>query len=385
MMRRINGMIISPFRENARTLVPLLLALTAQLAVATALSGCEVKNNATTTPSPSPVSTGITPVGQVSETGFYVEAITASSISYYLHQQSDFNTKCQVLKSETSITQRDIFCILDMQELDLYHQELKLNFNSPAGMCPYVRVRPYWFYDFQPSGGSITRSATITDGLVTSQPAQGDVSIDSSGTVKYCSYDYTSGDGPNCCEGQLILTTITTPAPTATSTPPPSVTTTVTKLGGKVANCIAGPGADFQTGPTGFPVTLDYLTGDSGVNEVLNIERPFAKTRNTNLYRSNYFPLTATTDFPANTSDIPTAMKGPTGALQANPYYEFGCLDEAADYIARIRLVIRSWDSIEEFTSKSNPYSSGNEPQYGSPWHDKGVWKDYPTNYPWKE
>jgi hypothetical protein len=156
----------------------------------------------------------------------------------------------------------------------------------------------------------------------------------------------------------------------------------VTKLGGKVKNCIGGPGKDYRVSGGGIPIGVDYYTDGIGINEVLSIASPMEKGRGGVAYRANFFSLTATSSFPANTSDIPTGIKGPTNLISGNPYYVFGCMDKADDYIARIRVLIRSWDSVTGFDAKNGPYGSGNEPTFGDAWHDTAIWEDLGTNYP---
>jgi hypothetical protein len=93
----------------------------------------------------------------------------------------------------------------------------------------------------------------------------------------------------------------------------------------------------------------------------------------TNIFAANWFtPQTfgnATNTLPATTV--------PTGLSQESLYYQFGCMDRADDYIARIRVIVRSWDETSDFTAQFNPYNPGaNEPGFGSTYHDRAVWDD---------
>ncbi|MFL5814996.1 MAG: hypothetical protein ACJ763_15580, partial [Bdellovibrionia bacterium] len=72
---------------------------------------------------------------------------------------------------------------------------------------------------------------------------------------------------------------------------------------------------------------------------------------------------------------------GSAGSL--SPYYQYGCLDEDGEYLARIRLFVNSWDTLAGWTATSNPYTSGAEvtfPEYQK--HDFPVWEDILNNFP---
>ena len=353
---------------------------------------------------PSAVSLYVTPLFDMSASSS-ASSGSATLVPYFLHEQSSFTQKCQVLAGETNATKLDIYCILDMAELDLYHRQISFNYNVPPTMCQYFRVTPYWFYDYEPSHGylQINAAVTVTDG-VASAPVYTDmggaplspspVTINASGTVTSCKYNYsTNGNsGPNCCEGVVnsTVTTIThtTDPSTSVTTTTTSLSTSINSLGGNVASCAVGPGVDYAVGPGGFPIPRDIYVATIGVNDALTLAVPSVKNLGTNLYVSNYFKPTAFGNasdvFPYTSTNLPTAILGPNtgGVPNGHAYYEFACLDRADDYIARIRVLVRSWDTMAGFTAQSNPYTSGNDPVFGFPWHDVGVWMDVGSVYP---
>ncbi|MBI3543237.1 MAG: hypothetical protein HY075_08200 [Deltaproteobacteria bacterium] len=70
----------------------------------------------------------------------------------------------------------------------------------------------------------------------------------------------------------------------------------------------------------------------------------------------------------------------------AQPYYEFQCLDSAGDYLARIRVLIRSWDTVAGFTAATNPYNVAAgvyTDSFGGLWHGQTIWRDV-TNAWWQ-
>lgn len=345
------------------------------------LSGCKSDNPISTpTPSPSPSpspSTTSGPVGTVSAAGFYVTPILPSGINYYFHEQSSLTSPCVVSSTETDLAKKDIYCILDMQEMDLYFNGLTFNFNAPNSMCSYTQLRSYAFYQFNAGTGNvdiISEVDTAADGS-TSQPVG---SAPVANGVPVCPYDYTAKGGPNCCEGSWTLT--------ETTASPATVTVTTGAYSGLRSNCLAGAAMDVSGAldKDGFPTAVDFRTLDTGQNFIYTIEAPIAKGYGSNLYIANYFLPTSfgdsgTTFPPSTSSDFPIPM------YTNHQYYEYGCLDAADDYNARVRLLIRSWDTVANFTAYSNPYTSPAtlEPEFLSPYHDKDVWQDYaPTGYP---
>jgi len=357
------------------------------------LSGCLEKTQVIT-PIELPTTNPAPEIGKIDEKNFFVLPIFEfPETPHYMHEQTDFDTKCQVSKSESDLTKKDLYCILDVQELDLYHSKLKLNFNAPQNVCSWIRIRPYWFYDFEPSPGKIKRYMTVTKTAAGSTAsdvtdetgtAVTDATVNFEKTGVNCKYDYSKDNQhPNCCEGTLYLTTIDE----VTSPAPPPVTTEI-DLGGKVKNCAAGPGVDYKVNTAGFPIVKDFYA-ENGINSTVDLQTPddSGKNRSGILYLANFFrpddyenadPIFST----STTLTYPRGITGPDALLpnfpQGFPYYEFNCRDRADDVIARIRLLIRAWDTLADFENK-NPYvpaTSGTEPQFGETWHDRTNWTD---------
>jgi hypothetical protein len=108
------------------------------------------------------------------------------------------------------------------------------------------------------------------------------------------------------------------------------------------------------------------------------VASPISLQKSGNVYAANWFtPETfgnATNTFPATT--YPSGMAY-TFNTEPMGYYQFGCMDRAGDYIARIRVLVRSWDETSDFTAQSNPYNPlSSEPEFGTPYHDYHVWDD---------
>ena len=254
-----------------------------------------------------------------------------------------------------------------------------------------------------------------------------------------CTANYTSIGGPNACEGKINIEpcTISTTGTTCAVAP------TLTDLGGSAVSALKGPGVDLNPKDpvSGFPVPLVYPALGTGQNIAYTVAAPTHTPRGSNLYVANFwnpadiqagtpgnpfFPpaflrgdLSATG--PAINTNLPNALlyttdplnlfaftkalsggvagflpqNGPAGAQTVNtvgvaspgslnPYYMMGCLDAAGDYKARIRILIRSWDTVTGWTQFTNPYTGGGatEPTFLDPVHDWITWTDMPTTYP---
>jgi hypothetical protein len=345
--------------------------------------------------------------------------------SFYLHEQSSSygSANCQVAAGSAT---NDIYCYLDVNELDLIFNGVSLDFNAPVGMCSYTSLKPYAFY-FLPAGYFSPPAITIakdTSGAVTgvtftsggaAVPAAGAtaVAINAGGTAPVCPFDYTEAGGPNCCEGNYTVTV----TQAAVAPAPPTTTTVDGKFGGKVSNCIVGPGKDFRQSANGYPVEEISRTSLNGGNELVQVTSPLKKSNldgspySGNIYPANYFNPTSfgfvgVPTWPVPKANWPRAISGDlvgapavlvgtksysfsdgtsymTASGSLNPYYEYACLDSDYDVLARIRLFVNSWDTLAGWTSTSGPYSGGAEagfPEY--PKHDFAVWEDFVNTFP---
>jgi hypothetical protein len=386
--------------------------------VALALSACDSSTTSSSTianpnapviTTPAPASSPVTPtqIGTVDNAsgftvyGIFQEPPGSTNVVSFLHEQSSLTSPCAV-QSGTPAASADIFCILDVAEEDLYDNALTLNWNVPAGMCPYTRTLLYSFYQYQPGAypnPTITANVASDGGCTNTVPANAFPDGACSG-APVCAFDYSTQlpvAGPNCCTGTTNITTITQPAPNPSLSPNPAVTTTSTyTFTGNQANCISGPDVDvsgYGRGPGGYPRDTIQRTIDAGVNTSVTMTSPINKTgQGSNIYVANYFdpafiggaPANTLSTFPpALTTDYPIADGSSLGpALPGtSPYYTFTCEDEAADTVARIRILVRSWDRVSDFTANSNPYDPGTEPVFGGQWNDFSVWENYVSTY----
>jgi hypothetical protein len=330
---------------------------------------------------------------------FCVNVVPPAGTTMILHQDGNFSQPCSAQAGT------DMACILEADELDLYAQGMSLNYNVPTGMCSYMRMQPYFYYQYQPGIGptqvTITTPPSGTpvetdsnDGIPTSSNANQTKTIVSgyTSTTATCSADYTSSGGPNCCGGSYSLT-LTTPATSPSTSPVTTVSTQ--SWGGNPNNCLVGPGVDSQIHETGSPgdprigypeASLFTLDGVA-LNKNYVVQSPLTKGYVTNAYIANFWQSGTTGYYPllttGPTTGAPNAIQGPNviaGSIESgcqdgpfctgNPWYEFVCEDPASDYVARIRVMVRSWTSDVNFRSfianQTNLPANGTYNLYGN-------------------
>lgn len=291
-----------------------------------------------------------------------VEAPAGKSAALHKYGES-WDTVCEIGVDDDS---SDILCVVEVQELDLYafDETLILNYNFPQDLCDYVSVNPYYFYQKLAGYGPSAVDITVTDGVtvlndatdrtvgITAEIVNGDLA---------CTANYTSELGfvANCCQGEYTLT----------KNEDGTVTTETANWGGLIGSCLAGPAiATQERNIFDFPLAdLIDMTG-IGLNRNYEITSPLNQGYLTNLYVANYFDVTdsfpgaAADEFPGGIAfDWSTASLALQGEeINANPWYEFACLDVAEDYIHRVRVLIRAWSTHMQYNlGASGAFNTG--------------------------
>ncbi|MCO5143666.1 MAG: hypothetical protein M9962_11305 [Oligoflexia bacterium] len=302
--------------------------------------------------------TGLTTVMHVSDAAYGADAGT-----------TNFSAECRIPYG-TAPALSDYVCILEMDELDTFFNDLKIQYHIPSGMCNYIRVRPYWFYSYEPGDGPSTASyEVLADGTIVDH-------INTVNGVAQCMYNYTldgSSNKPNCCVGTY----------NSIVNNQGQVTSTITEWGGAVGACIEGPAKYTQVlDENRFPYNSIFY-GLSGINSEYSVKGPIAtRALASTVVSSNYYNPVAD-----HGNNRPLAMRAPAAVTNATlartpqDTYTFECLDDADDFIARIRLFIREWNT-SPIAEGGNPNVVGNEPVYGTPNNDYSDWGDFGNVYP---
>jgi hypothetical protein len=316
--------------------------------------------------------------GTISNAGMYVAVAQQDQpVVTALHKFYNYDTPCSI----TPGASQDIECLLNIRELDLFSQGLKLEFNVPAGMCDYIGDLPYWYYNRPAGYGPTAVTVNVDDAASTSSCTYnansggavagvmaGHTCIFPGGSATVeggvsCAYDYSTSGGPNCCSGTYTLTT---------NYKPPVGAATVTTLpnkswGGTIGKCAGGPayvsGSGWTTNSVSGMPYVQIRNGLSGTNKYYKIAAPISLKSADNTFAANFWDWT---DYQGSThpaATLPLPMKYSTDLLgnalplntRPNPAYTFTCLDTAYEVKHRIRLYINEWDESSQFINYLSP------------------------------
>lgn len=290
------------------------------------------------------------------EKGFSVTVSTSPNYVYTLHNQTSVTTKCTVLPGDSN---KDITCLLEADELDLWFNSFTLYVNAPTSMCPYFESSPYYYYNLPPGYGPTLVNRNEATNTTTCNYPDGSTNVPCSGT---CAYDYTSIFGPNCCVGKYTLIVQGTDPTT-----PPSVTDS--DWSGNPTSCLMGPAMDSQPKSRGgYPLPYIIQNTAPGIMYNYDVAAPSKKGLGMDVFVANYF------DPALYGVNVPKAMRAQTSygltiSSATEPYYRFTCFDVANDVLARIKIQVRKWNQKSELANflaggAGNPDTFGKDPVF---------------------
>lgn len=304
--------------------------------------------------------------------GFNITVQPDANYTYTMHRGTGISTDIWTTPCKIEPTaigaDRDITCVVEAHELDLYFFGIGLRFNVPPSMCNYVIQRLPYFYRYLPGVGP-ANAYDNTNGTTTNN------GVPAGSKAVSCNYNYSLSNGPNCCEGNYTLYTYSDDSASATD----KVVATAGKWGGKASNCLAGPAitlAKAFSPISGFPLdTLFYIEG-VGINTGYFVNSPLKANLYSNVNAANYFKAAEhVLSRPLATTAI--------GYPQTQLYHEFLCLDRAKEISASIKVMVREWNTSSELLlgAAGNSDVTGTE-SYGAPINDQEDYKDLGESYP---
>lgn len=316
--------------------------------------------------------------GQVIDAdGFYVKAINQYSDSA-LHiadgrygkdiGTKNFSAPCRVPLG-VSGKAADLFCVLELEELDLYFNTISLQIHVPTTACSYLRFKSYDFLSESAGKGPETVVTEIlADGSIR------DVENSLNGR-SVCPHDHTATGGSNCCTGTYDHKVIA-----YASDGSYRQITSAQNWGGKISSCISGPGNtyDRRKDNDGFQIPELWKTAGFGINTTYNIG-PIQQGGGhgrllSNLFAANFYN-------PSDHGGKPLALRK-AGNYQPQDTYQWDCLDGAGSIKARIRLMIRDWNS-NSIQEDGNPDETGQDGDFpGADVNDHEDWKDIGNTFP---
>lgn len=254
------------------------------------------------------------------------------NFSHLLHLAGDAASDCEL--GFTTIpdaddydkTDRDLSadCILDVEESDLFFQGFDIKMNISEGLCEYVRVRPFAYWNYQPGktnrvifevdceddacnptlcGNTFstyidTNGDNVFDDHTTDTFSN---MVDDTTIAKMCYFDHTNyperygvdgaSSAPNCDIGSVKTVVLNLSGNTTDNTCASSLTVTSVNeddCGGELRNCLEGPDDDFGFDLTTHSGTIYFNNSLSAVEKDYNITSPYDLGKGSNRILANY-------------------------------------------------------------------------------------------------
>ncbi len=323
---------------------------------------------------------------------------------------------CKISVNEESST-ADMYCMFDVLEGDLFFHKLEFEYNAPPGMCDYVFFKTHWHYNQKSGYGPlevykkkklkpvrrycpVRQTSDLCHGDCKegndTNPNNSDCNIEdgeeyclgrSATSIdeetcedtasELCKYNNTHSEdeGENCCIGEYNLYDV------EKSTTEPE--NEGISWGGNLRECIGGLGR-FAGGEGGhtpdghpsilienskaglrktyeIPAIIDSLVTKRKVRKCKDGFHPKKKSFVTANYWTGIEDGTDTPQFykPDNTHyDYHPEVRPKSGY----PYITFACKDQAHEIKHRIHLIIREWNSQEEFRDFKESQGDSGDP-----------------------
>ena len=306
-------------------------------------------------------------------------------------------TDCKVPVDAEST--EDLYCMMDIMEGDLWYHRIVLEYNVPEGMCDYLSRNVAWHFN-QKVGEGPANVYECTDYKV-GEDGEGVPETETWYCLSQCEGDTdTTGEAPdqqihyystcpgggaedvndfcgfldqsetklsNCCMGKYKLTSVSNEEGTITTG-----TESEAEWGGNLRECIGGLGRiSWDTfNDNGEPIALVENALRTGVNETYEIPRLIGvfggSGRNdiprnerglgTTFITANHFTDVDKKDFGTRKPEFYRALTDTElgNGLKAvkyegSPFLTWTCLDKAFEVKHRIHLVIREWNTQEQF------------------------------------
>ena len=299
-----------------------------------------------------------------------------------------YDTDCKIPVEQEST--EDLYCILDVMEGDLWYHKIVLEYNMPSGMCDYFSFDVPWHFNQKVGRGpaavyacdNYTGTATcdgdnfpesetkyclggctqqtITCG--TSDP-QAVTTACGEGTARaeakdFCAdLDKSEIELSNCCMGEYTL-----------HDTDGEVTSSDVSWGGDLKQCIGGSARINWNyfNNAGRPITVIESALKNGVRktyEMPNLISVYDGAKNTSenpsFITANYWTDVEDKESATNKpkfyvapteSQLISYLRAYDGS-SGYPYFTWSCLDKAEEVKHRIHLVIREWNTQEEFNT----------------------------------
>ena len=268
-------------------------------------------------------------------------------------------TACKISVNEKSATE-DLYCMLEISEGDLWYHEINLEYNVPPGMCSYLAFMPHWHYN-QPTGqgqGVVFEcEIQVPDGsddqgrpkfktekrfsLNDPRPGKDCPQPYKEDAKKLCVYNQSGEDSElaNCCYGKYTII---------------GGEGSRGDWGGDIKQCVGGfARLNWNTfDKDGFPGVLVTQTGSKGLNEEYKL-KPLIdgveSSQRVSFPAANYISGMEDKDLENKPSFYWDNTTKNRKTFEDAPFTTWACLDQNKEVLHTIKLIIREWNTQEEF------------------------------------
>ena len=252
-----------------------------------------------------------------------------------------------------------IDCVLDVNELDLSALGFSVDVVAPKGLCDFILYDGFLFENWQVGAGPSEVSYTVEpDGTLSHE-------VNSAQGEPRCDYDYSwqypkALEAPNCCTGGYTLR--------ITSKESGETSESSQQWDPDLGRCYEG-GAHYYSelvlSKDGFPLDEWFYIGGDAKTKQYAFDGT-SEEHLTNLPLANYW------DPQDHGGDMPAAYRG----AHSKPYYSWVCADDAEEWRAQIRLLVREWNEEAQYDVDGDSDTTGVESSWGTPIDDLEDWAD---------
>lgn len=229
---------------------------------------------------------------------FSLANITENATSYAMHRLGKGNEIAECMMTQEQIngsnqSAKDITCMLEGGELDIYQLGMNTQIFASKGLCKFTQIRPYGFWQWQykkttPNNAKLIVSGECSGGTRTL--------TNTDGSSFRCQGDYASdegfGDGPNCDDGSysevnISYSDLSDPADGTCDTA--TITVNDRTCGGKKFACFGGSQKEeFTTTQLGSGIRSTIYPSSDGIRVDYSVASPLNKGLISNRNIVNY-------------------------------------------------------------------------------------------------
>ena len=279
------------------------------------------------------------------ETPIY-EISTTKSYGGSLSRNSPSNCEIEYIPSESeegTVSTPVLICILDMMEGEFILKDINLVYNFPGGMCKQIYTALPWHFNHPLLPGPIVEECKLTEGA--------DTEVSGFRCTNFSACSSCTKEEENVCPGS-------------------GVRGVKCCYGGEKTDgsywqpdkeCFGGPGV-VADGVADFRPEHRSILPETGLRGTIKLKNLIAVNNaysingvSVSVSYANYLPLLDLSDplelRNLNFSSRPDFLQPSPSGYPYLPrlFFEFVCLDDAAEEIHQILLMIREWNTFEEF------------------------------------